>query len=48
MVDTHWAEIADHLSEIERIYEDESFSHKNLAAFLASKVFHNFLNISNH
>ncbi|GMF03583.1 unnamed protein product [[Candida] boidinii] len=36
-----WAEIANNISEIEELYEDESFPKRNLAALLASKVYYN-------
>ena len=40
VVDSHWAEIADSLTVIETLAEDESFPHRELAAFVASKVFY--------
>ncbi|GME98720.1 unnamed protein product [[Candida] boidinii] len=36
-----WAEIANNISEIEELYEDESFPKRHLAALLASKVYYN-------
>jgi len=40
VVDSNWAEIAEYISDIEKIYEDESVIHKPLAAFLASKIYY--------
>lgn len=39
-VDQFWAEIADDISKIEILYEDESFKQRNLAALVASKVYY--------
>ncbi|PHJ24016.1 26s proteasome subunit [Cystoisospora suis] len=39
MTDLWWTEIADYLSDIEALYEDESFSGRQLAAFIASRVY---------
>ncbi|XP_063715844.1 26S proteasome non-ATPase regulatory subunit 1-like [Symsagittifera roscoffensis] len=36
-----WVEIADSIEKIERIYDDESFPERQLAALVASKVFYN-------
>lgn len=41
VVETNWAEIADQLGDIENLYEDESFPKRQLAYFLASKVYFN-------
>ncbi|EAR85471.2 26S proteasome regulatory complex, subunit RPN2 (macronuclear) [Tetrahymena thermophila SB210] len=41
VVETNWAEIADHLGDIENLYEDESFPKRQLAYYLASKVYFN-------
>ena len=38
IVDFHWAEVADHIEDIEQLYEDEKFSSRALAALVASKV----------
>jgi 26S proteasome regulatory subunit N2 len=38
IVDVHWSEIATALPQIETLYEDNSFPHKELAALVASKV----------
>ncbi|EKX51464.1 26S proteasome regulatory complex, subunit RPN2 [Guillardia theta CCMP2712] len=38
IVDYNWAEIADHIEQIEELYEDDKFSHRELAALIASKV----------
>lgn len=40
-VDQLWAEIADHISQIEELYEDSTFPSKDLAALVASKVYYN-------
>jgi len=41
VVDQFWAEIANEISQIEELYEDESFKDRQLAALLASKVYYN-------
>eukprot|EP00286_Rhodomonas_abbreviata_P028988 CAMPEP_0181315834 /NCGR_PEP_ID=MMETSP1101-20121128/15581_1 /TAXON_ID=46948 /ORGANISM="Rhodomonas abbreviata, Strain Caron Lab Isolate" /LENGTH=911 /DNA_ID=CAMNT_0023423057 /DNA_START=149 /DNA_END=2881 /DNA_ORIENTATION=- len=38
VVDNYWAEMADHIEEIETLYEDEKFGSRELAALVASKV----------
>lgn len=40
MVDTFWAEIADHIDRIEILYEDEGFKSRGLASLVASKVYY--------
>ncbi|KAF8820434.1 Proteasome/cyclosome repeat-containing protein, partial [Cardiosporidium cionae] len=40
VVDRFWPEIADSLSEIEYLYEDESFPERRLAALVISKVYY--------
>ena len=40
VVPDFWAEISDALSEIECLYEDESFPQRGLAALVASKVYY--------
>ncbi|XP_064639152.1 26S proteasome non-ATPase regulatory subunit 1-like [Lineus longissimus] len=40
IVDVFWAEISDAVSKIEVLHEDISFSHKSLAALVASKVYY--------
>eukprot|EP00921_Rhytidocystis_pertsovi_P002494 GHVQ01004303.1.p1 GENE.GHVQ01004303.1~~GHVQ01004303.1.p1 ORF type:complete len:545 (-),score=77.34 GHVQ01004303.1:62-1696(-) len=40
VVELYWPEIADSLTEIEKLYEDETFSHRELAALVASKVYY--------
>eukprot|EP00742_Colponemidia_sp_Colp-10_P001792 GILJ01001916.1.p1 GENE.GILJ01001916.1~~GILJ01001916.1.p1 ORF type:complete len:980 (-),score=200.10 GILJ01001916.1:129-3032(-) len=40
VVDQFWAEIADFISEIESLYEDERFPQRELAALVASKVYY--------
>ncbi|KAI9248920.1 armadillo-type protein [Sporodiniella umbellata] len=41
LVDEFWAEISDSIAKIEILYEDPSFSQKELAALVASKVYYN-------
>lgn len=38
VVDQYWAEIADAIPLIESLSDDDSFPHRDLAAFVASKV----------
>lgn len=40
-VDQLWSEIANQITDIEKLFEDDQFSHRNLAALLASKVYYN-------
>lgn len=40
-VDQLWAEVADHISQIEELYEDDAFPVPQLAALVASKVYYN-------
>ncbi|CEL95825.1 unnamed protein product [Vitrella brassicaformis CCMP3155] len=40
VVDQFWAEIADYLADIESLYEDPKFDHRELAALVASKVYY--------
>jgi 26S proteasome regulatory subunit N2 len=40
VVDQFWAEIADSLSAIEALHEEPKFSHRGLAALVASKVYY--------
>lgn len=40
-VDQLWSEIANKITEIEELFEDNKFSHRGLAALLASKVYYN-------
>ncbi|KAL9107824.1 MAG: hypothetical protein Q9227_007339 [Pyrenula ochraceoflavens] len=40
-VDLLWTEIADSVSQIEALYEDETFPERELAALVASKVYYN-------
>ncbi|CAG8455290.1 13893_t:CDS:10 [Ambispora leptoticha] len=40
LVDQFWAEIADAISKIEILYEDEEFSQRELSALVASKVYY--------
>lgn len=40
-VDQLWAEVADHITQIEELYEDEAFPAPQLAALVASKVYYN-------
>jgi len=39
-IDKCWHVVADHIETIEALFEDENFSERNLAAFLASKVYY--------
>ncbi|KAK6205246.1 armadillo-type protein [Scheffersomyces amazonensis] len=41
VVDQLWAEIANSISELEELYEDETFSSRSLAALIISKVYYN-------
>lgn len=41
VVDQLWAEIANSISEIEELYEDDAFTDRQLAALVASKVYYN-------
>eukprot|EP00298_Acanthocystis_sp_HF-20_P013309 c20292_g1_i1.p1 GENE.c20292_g1_i1~~c20292_g1_i1.p1 ORF type:complete len:994 (-),score=429.46 c20292_g1_i1:12-2993(-) len=40
IVDVHWAEVAEELTTIEALYEDDEFPRRELAALVASKVFY--------
>ncbi|UYV60263.1 PSMD1 [Cordylochernes scorpioides] len=40
IVDQFWAEISEAIEKIEVLHEDPTFSHKNLAALVASKVYY--------
>ncbi|KAJ3119597.1 proteasome regulatory particle base subunit [Physocladia obscura] len=40
IVDQFWAEISDSITKIEILYEDPAFSHRELAALVASKVYY--------
>ncbi|RLV93380.1 26S proteasome regulatory subunit RPN2 [Spathaspora sp. JA1] len=41
VVDQLWAEIANHITELEELYEDESFEKRQLSALIISKVYYN-------
>ncbi|GAN10768.1 26S proteasome non-ATPase regulatory subunit 1 [Mucor ambiguus] len=41
LVDEFWAEISDSIAKIEILYEDASFTQRELAALVASKVYYN-------
>lgn len=41
VVDQLWAEIANNITELEDLYEDESFEKRSLAALIISKVYYN-------
>ncbi|KAK9262293.1 armadillo-type protein [Lipomyces tetrasporus] len=41
LADEFWAEIADYVTKIEELYEDEHFPQSKLAALVASKVYYN-------
>lgn len=40
-VDQLWAEVADHISQVEELYEDDKFPSPQLAALVASKIYYN-------
>ncbi|KAI8047861.1 armadillo-type protein [Syncephalis plumigaleata] len=40
IVNIFWSEIADHIAKIELLHEDEGFTHRALAALVASKVYY--------
>jgi len=40
VVDEFWAEISEVIAKIEILYEDKNFSHKKMAALVASKVYY--------
>ncbi|CAF1664534.1 unnamed protein product, partial [Didymodactylos carnosus] len=37
LVDVFWAEIADSVTKVESLYEEETFKHRELAALVSSK-----------
>lgn len=39
-IDLLWPEVSEHISQIEALYEDESFADRSLAALVASKVYY--------
>ena len=39
LIPYHWAEIADQVTKIEELSEDDEFPHSKLASLLASKIF---------
>ncbi|KAK9329312.1 armadillo-type protein [Lipomyces starkeyi] len=41
LADEFWAEIADYVTKIEELYEDDKFPQSKLAALVASKVYYN-------
>ncbi|KAI5951222.1 RPN2 [Candida jiufengensis] len=41
IVDQLWAEIANNITELEDLYEDENFTKRSLAALIISKVYYN-------
>lgn len=41
VVDQLWAEIANNITDLEELYEDESFEKRSLAALIISKVYYN-------
>lgn len=41
VVDQLWSEIANNITELEELYEDESFEKRSLAALIISKVYYN-------
>ena len=38
VVDEHWFQISGSIASVEALYEDDGFSHRELAALVASKV----------
>ena len=40
-VDQFWSEIANRITDIEQLFEDNHFTHRELAALVASKVYYN-------
>lgn len=40
-VDQLWSEIANRIADIEQLFEDSQFTHREMAALLASKVYYN-------
>lgn len=40
VVDSNWSEIADNLQLIENLYEDKSFTQREAAAYLCSKIYY--------
>lgn len=40
-VDDLWAEIANKINDIEDLFDDDSFTHRSLAALVASKIYYN-------
>ena len=38
VVDEHWFQISGSIASVEALYEDDEFSHRELAALVASKV----------
>jgi len=40
VVDEHWFQISGSIASIEALYEDDEFSHREMAALVASKVRH--------
>lgn len=40
-VDQLWSEIANRITDIEQLFEDNQFTHRELAALLASKIYYN-------
>lgn len=41
VVDQLWAEIANNIADLEELFEDATFDHRNLAALVISKVYYN-------
>lgn len=47
LVDMFWAEIADSITRIEMLYENENFKNRDLAALVASKVYYHLGSFDN-
>ena len=48
VVHDFWFQIASSIASVEAFYEDESFTHRELAALVASKVYHCRLHVLLH
>ncbi|CAF0840569.1 unnamed protein product [Didymodactylos carnosus] len=47
LVDVFWAEIADSVTKVESLYEEETFKHRELAALVSSKVYYHLGSFDN-
>jgi 26S proteasome regulatory subunit N2 len=43
VVDEYWFQISGSIASVEALYEDDEFSHRELAALVASKVFTRYM-----